>query len=174
MALNIVKHDASFNMVDSLAPTIRKAFNGSKIAKSYASGRKKTTYIVKGGGWCHRNGKRVKVNLLSRNENNGSGILIFDNEWTTVKPLNSGHLRVLKNLSVIKRCALLGGSVTKIVTFRTKHFVRYSRHVRYLRCPLLGGFTVFHFEKILIFLEKIFLFCFLVFCLLIWNFLFYS
>ena len=69
-------------MVDSLAPTIRKAFNGSKIAKSYASGRKKTTCIVKGGGWCHRNGKRVKVNLLSRNENNGSGILIFDNEWT--------------------------------------------------------------------------------------------
>ena len=90
-----------------------------------------------------------------------------------MKPLNSGHLRVLKNLSVIKRCALLGGSVTKIVTFGTKHFVRYSRHVRYLRCPLLGGFTVFHFEKILIFLEQIFLFCFLVFCSLIWNFLFY-
>ena len=30
----------------------------------------------------------------------------------------------------------------KIVTFRTKHFVRYSRHVRYLGCPLLGIFTV--------------------------------
>ena len=37
---------------------------------------------VKGGRWCHGNGKRVKVNLLSRNENNGSGIPIFDNEWT--------------------------------------------------------------------------------------------
>ena len=37
---------------------------------------------VKGRGWCHRNGKRVKVNLFSCNENNGSGILIFDNEWT--------------------------------------------------------------------------------------------
>ena len=61
---------------------------------------------------------------------------------TTVKPLNSGHLRVLKNLSAIKRCTLLRGSLTKIVTFRTKHFVRYSRHVRYLRCPLLRGFTV--------------------------------
>ena len=60
----------------------------------------------------------------------------------TVKPLNSGHLRVLKNLSVIKRFPLLGGSLTKIVTFGTKHFVRYSRHVRYLRCPLLGDFTV--------------------------------
>ena len=28
----------------------------------------------------------------------------------TVKPLNSGHLRVLKNLSVIERCPLLGGN----------------------------------------------------------------
>ena len=37
---------------------------------------------VKGGGWCQRNGKRVKVNLFSCNKNNGSGILIFDNEWT--------------------------------------------------------------------------------------------
>ena len=49
----------------------------------------------------------------------------------TVKSLNSGHLRVLKSLSVIKRCPLLGGSLTKILTFGTKHFVRYSRHVRY-------------------------------------------
>ena len=57
--------------------------------------------------------------------------------------LNSGHLRLLKNLSVIKRCPLLGGSKTKIVTFGTKHFACYSRHVRYMRCPLLGGFIVF-------------------------------
>ena len=64
----------------------------------------------------------------------------------TVKPLNIEHLRVLKNLSVIKRCPLLGGSLTKIVTFGIKHFVRYSRHVRYLGCPLLGGFTVFKLE----------------------------
>ena len=49
----------------------------------------------------------------------------------TVKSLNSGHLRVLKSLYVIKRCPLLGDSLTKIVTFGTKHFVRYSRHVRY-------------------------------------------
>ena len=48
------------------------------------------------------------------------------------KPLNSGHLRVLKNLPVITRCPLLGGSLTKIFTLGTKHFVRYSRHVRYL------------------------------------------
>ena len=45
-------------------------------------------------------------------------------------------------MPVIKRCPLLGGSLTKIVTFGTKHFFRYSRHVRYLGCPLLGGFTV--------------------------------
>ena len=44
---------------------------------------------------------------------------------------------------IIKRCLLLGGSLTKIVAFGTKHFVRYSRHVRYLGCPLLGGFTVY-------------------------------
>ena len=60
-----------------------------------------------------------------------------------MKPLNSGHLRVLKNLSVIKRCLLLRGSLTKIVTFWAKNFVCYLRHVRFLGCPLLGGFTVF-------------------------------
>ena len=62
----------------------------------------------------------------------------------TVKPLNRGHLRVLKNLSVIKRNPLVGGSFTKIIIFGTKHFVHYSRHVHYLGCPLLGGFTVFY------------------------------
>ena len=50
--------------------------------------------------------------------------------------------RTLKNLSIIKRSPLLGGSLAKIVTIGTKHFVRYWRHVRYLGCPLLGGFTV--------------------------------
>ena len=55
------------------------------------------------------------------------------------KPLNSGHLRVLKYLSIIKRCSLLGGSLTKIVTFWT----RCSKHVRYLGCPLLRGFTAY-------------------------------
>ena len=45
--------------------------------------------------------------------------------WNSVKPLSSGHPRVLKYLSVIKRCPLSGGSLTKIVTFGTKHFVRY-------------------------------------------------
>ena len=35
----------------------------------------------------------------------------------TVKLLNSGHLRVLKNLSVIEGCPLLGGNFKKIVTF---------------------------------------------------------
>ena len=62
-----------------------------------------------------------------------------------INPLNSGHLRVLKK-SVIKRCPLLGGSLTKTVIFGTKHFVHYSRHVRYLGYPLLGGFTVLYFN----------------------------
>ena len=59
-----------------------------------------------------------------------------------VKPLKSRHLRVFKNLSVTERCPLLGGNLTKIVTFGTKQFVCYSTHVRYLGCPLLEGFTV--------------------------------
>ena len=58
-----------------------------------------------------------------------------------MKPLNSGHLRVLKSLFVMKRCLI----VSKIVSFGTKHFVRYSRHVHYLGCPQLGGFTVLCF-----------------------------
>ena len=59
-----------------------------------------------------------------------------------MKPLNSGQLRVLKNLSVIERCLLLRGNLKKIVLFGTKYFVRYSWHVRYLGYPLLAGFTV--------------------------------
>ena len=65
----------------------------------------------------------------------------------TVKPLNSGHLWVLKNVSVIERCLLLGGNLKKIVTFGAKHFVRYSRHACYLGCPLLGCFTVYYFAN---------------------------
>ena len=49
MALDTIKHDASFKMADSLSPTIRKVFNDSQITKSYASRRKKRTCIVKGG-----------------------------------------------------------------------------------------------------------------------------
>ena len=39
-------------------------------------------------------------------------------------------------------CPLLEGSLTEIATFRTNHFVHYSKHVRYLGFALLGGFTV--------------------------------
>ena len=62
-----------------------------------------------------------------------------------MKPLNSGHLWVFKNVSVIKRCPLMGGKLTKIVTFGTTNFVRYSRHVRYLGCPLGGKFLYFFY-----------------------------
>ena len=64
------------------------------------------------------------------------------NPRDTVKPLNSRQLRVLKNLSVFKRCPLLGGSLTEIVTFGITHFARCSRHVRFFGCPLLRAFTV--------------------------------
>ena len=37
----------------------------------------------------------------------------------TVKPLNSEHLRVLKNLPVIDRCPLSRGNLIKIVKFGT-------------------------------------------------------
>ena len=71
-------------------------------------------------------------------------------QYNTVKPFNSRHLRVLKNLSVIKRCPLFGGSLKEIITFGAKYFVRYSRHVRYLRCPLMGGLTVYSFVSIVV------------------------
>ena len=58
-----------------------------------------------------------------------------------MKPLNSGPLWVLKNLSAIG-CPLLGGSLTKIVRFGTEHLACYSKHVHDLGCPLLGGFIV--------------------------------
>ena len=61
---------------------------------------------------------------------------------STVKPLNSRHVLVLKKLSVIERCPLLEYNLKNIVTFETNCFVRYSWHVRYLGCPLLVGFTV--------------------------------
>ena len=49
----------------------------------------------------------------------------------------------LKKFTVIERCCpLLAGNFKKIIMFWTKHFVRYSRHFRYLGCLLLGGFTV--------------------------------
>ena len=37
----------------------------------------------------------------------------------TVKPLNSEHLRVLKNLPVIDKCPLSRGNLIKIVKFGT-------------------------------------------------------
>ena len=66
----------------------------------------------------------------------------------TVKPLNSGHLRVLKSLTVIKRCPLLGDNFKKIFTCGTKRFVCYSWHVRCLGCPLLGGFILRLYLKV--------------------------
>ena len=39
----------------------------------------------------------------------------------------------------------MGGKLTKIVTFGTTNFVRYSRHVRYLGCPLEGKFLYFFY-----------------------------
>ena len=63
-----------------------------------------------------------------------------------VRPLNRGHLRVLKKLSVIEGCPLLVGNLKYILTFETKRFVCYSWHVRCLGCPL-GSFTVIIFFK---------------------------
>ena len=65
-----------------------------------------------------------------------------------MKSLNSGHLRVLKDLSVIERCPPLRGNFKKVVTFGTKRFVHYSRHARIFGCPLLGGITVQTFIRI--------------------------
>ena len=80
--------------------------------------------------------QNTSCDLITKTRGNTANIF-------TVKPLNTGHLRVLKYLSVIKRCPLLGGNFKKIVTFRSKCFDRYSWHVRYLGCPPLGVFTVY-------------------------------
>ena len=64
-----------------------------------------------------------------------NSMFIFDFIFCTMKHQNSGHMRVLKNLSVIKRCPLLGGSLKKIVTFGTKYFVDYW-DVRYWEISL--------------------------------------
>ena len=64
MAVNIVKHDASFKMADSLSLTIRKVFNDSQIAKSYASGRKKKKQPVSlMECYAHISSKIIKFNV---------------------------------------------------------------------------------------------------------------
>ena len=83
----------------------------------------------------------LKITSILSMQHSDSRIIILSN-ISTMESLNSGYLRVLKNLTVSERCLLLGGNFKKIVTFGTKRFVRYSMHVRYLGCPLLGGFTV--------------------------------
>ena len=70
----------------------------------------------------------------------------FNIDFDTVEPLNSGHLRVLKNLSVIEGYPLLGDNLTYTVIFGTEHFVGYSRHVRYWEVSLY--FKLVHVKKI--------------------------
>ena len=89
------------------------------------------------------------LNKLIWNDEDGKSTWIKGGLLYFIKPLplysETSEWRThtgLKKLSVIKRCPLLGGSLPKIVTFVTKHFFRCSRHVRYLGCPLLRGFTV--------------------------------
>ena len=43
----------------------------------------------------------------------------------TVKPLNSGHVRILTSLSVIERCSLLGDNLKKIQGMSAIWDVRY-------------------------------------------------
>ena len=69
------------------------------------------------------------------NGNDLSPTCMAPTDFYTGKPLNNTYLRVLKI------CLLLGGNLTKI-TFGTNCFVRYPINVRWLECPLLGGFTV--------------------------------
>ena len=64
-----------------------------------------------------------------------------------MEPLNSGHLVVLNNLSVIERCRLLGGNIKKIVIFGTQHFVCYSWHVRYWEISLYQKKNVGRYER---------------------------
>ena len=86
--------------------------------------------------------KMCEVNNAASEEATNLSKESLPNSVSTVKPMNSRHLWVLQNLSVIESCALLEGNLKKIVTSRTKCFVRYSWHVRYLGYLLLGGFAV--------------------------------
>ena len=65
--------------------------------------------------------------------------LIFLPLICTVKPPNSEHLRVLKNLSVIDRCPVLGENLTKIVTFETK---RFPMHVSNAMCRIWDVYQI--------------------------------
>ena len=60
----------------------------------------------------------------------------------TVKPPNSGHLRVLKNLSVTERRPLLGGNLKKIVTFDSTFCLLF------MACPLFGMTAIKRFHCI--------------------------
>ena len=64
-------------------------------------------------------------------------ILYLPLKIITVKPLNSGHLRILQKF------VRYWEVIEKNVSFGIKHLFRYSWHVLYLGCQLLGGFTVF-------------------------------
>ena len=70
------------------------------------------------------------------------GVILDVDMPYTAKHLNCRHPLVLRYLSIIKRCPLVGGSLTKVVSVETKHFVLYSRYVHYLRYPQLESFTV--------------------------------
>ena len=65
--------------------------------------------------------------------------LIFLPLICTVKPSNSGHIRVLKNVSVIDRCPVLGENLTKIVTFETK---RFPMHVSNAMCRIWDVYQI--------------------------------
>ena len=58
-----------------------------------------------------------------------------------VKPLNSGHLGILKNFSVLERCPLLGENLTKIVKFGTIAFCPLFN-----ACPLFGMSAIERFH----------------------------
>ena len=75
----------------------------------------------------------VEYRILNNNNNNDDDN--NNNNINTVKPLNSGHLRVSKYLSVIERCPLLGGNVWD-VTFCPL----------FMACPLFGMSSVGRFH----------------------------
>ena len=62
-----------------------------------------------------------------------------------MKPLNSGHPRIFKNLSVIERCPLLGGNLKKIVKFGT--FCLLFKAFPLFGMSALGGFIVLLFHS---------------------------
>ena len=67
-------------------------------------------------------------------------IIYEHREDSTVKVLDNGHPRVLKNLSIVEWCPLLGGNLKKIVKLGTKTYCLLLKTCPLFRMSAIGSF----------------------------------